>query len=310
MLGVDAEARAARPPSAGWSGTEHLDAFADVVADYAAARPGATVSGSARLPGRRDGRGERAGARPKITVAHDRVQILTVHAAKGLEWQVVAVPHLSGRVFPVDGVDADVAHRRGRPAAAAARRPRHPRRTRRPGARHVRRERSETVVGQDLRAQAQPRPAPRRRGTQAAVRGAHPGGGHPAAVRSPLGRVGGQAARAVGVPAASSRRSSTARPSTGEPCGVVEHWAPAPADGDPNPLRDKVVEAVWPADPAGARRGDVDRGAALVRQRDDGRTRRAGRRRRRLGRRRRRPARRAGPGAAGNGPRRCPRRCR
>ena len=45
MLGVDAEARAARPLSAGWSGTEHLDAFADVVADYAAARPGATVSG-------------------------------------------------------------------------------------------------------------------------------------------------------------------------------------------------------------------------------------------------------------------------
>ena len=35
-----------------------------------------------------------------VTVAHDRVQILTVHAAKGLEWQVVAVPHLSGRVFP------------------------------------------------------------------------------------------------------------------------------------------------------------------------------------------------------------------
>ncbi len=36
----------------------------------------------------------------ELTVSHDRVQILTVHAAKGLEWQVVAVPHLSGRVFP------------------------------------------------------------------------------------------------------------------------------------------------------------------------------------------------------------------
>ena len=36
---------------------------------------------------------------------------------------------------------------------------------------------------------------------------------------------------------------------------MIEHWAPTPADGDPNPLRDKVVEAVWPADPAGPRRG-------------------------------------------------------
>ena len=28
----------------------------------------------------------------------------------------------------------------------------------------------------------------------------------------------------------------------------------------------RLIEAVWPADPAGARRGDVDRGAALVRR--------------------------------------------
>ena len=44
VLGVDAEARATRPPAAGWSGTEHLDAFADVVADFAAARSRGTVS--------------------------------------------------------------------------------------------------------------------------------------------------------------------------------------------------------------------------------------------------------------------------
>jgi DNA helicase-2/ATP-dependent DNA helicase PcrA len=50
----------------------------------------------------------------------------------------------------------------------------------------------------------------------------------------------------------------------GDPCGVVEHWAPPPADGERNPLRDNVVEAMWPADPLAARRGDVERGAALV----------------------------------------------
>jgi DNA helicase-2/ATP-dependent DNA helicase PcrA len=50
----------------------------------------------------------------------------------------------------------------------------------------------------------------------------------------------------------------------GEPCGVVEQWAPAPADGDVNPLRDNVMERSWPVDPAGAGRSSVDRGVELV----------------------------------------------
>ena len=121
MLGVDAEVRAAQPVSAGWGGTEHLDAFADVVADFAA-RPSATVAGLlAFLDAAMDV--ENGLAPAEITVAKDRVQILTVHAAKGLEWQVVAVPHLSGRVFPSTASRAHLADRRRRPAAAAARRP-------------------------------------------------------------------------------------------------------------------------------------------------------------------------------------------
>ena len=43
LLGVDAEVRATQPVSVGWAGTEHLDRFGDVVADFSA-RPGATVS--------------------------------------------------------------------------------------------------------------------------------------------------------------------------------------------------------------------------------------------------------------------------
>src|SRR4029079_18743993 len=50
----------------------------------------------------------------------------------------------------------------------------------------------------------------------------------------------------------------------GDPCGVVEHWANAPAEGESNPLRDNVVERMWPVDPAGADRGLVDRGVELV----------------------------------------------
>ncbi|HKH51235.1 MAG TPA: PD-(D/E)XK nuclease family protein, partial [Mycobacterium sp.] len=52
----------------------------------------------------------------------------------------------------------------------------------------------------------------------------------------------------------------------GDPCGVVEKWAPAPADGEPNPLRDKAIEALWPIDPVGAQRSEVESGAALMTQ--------------------------------------------
>jgi len=92
---LDAET-AARP---GPVGRAHLDAFADVVADFSA---GAEVP---TLPALLDylATAEQAedGLSPgEVEVAADRVQILTVHAAKGLEWQLVAVPHLVKKVFP------------------------------------------------------------------------------------------------------------------------------------------------------------------------------------------------------------------
>lgn len=95
VLLLDAET-AARP---GPVGRAHLDAFADVVADFAA---GAEV---ATLPALLDyletaERAEDGLAAGEIEVAQDRVQVLTVHAAKGLEWEVVAVPHLVAQVFP------------------------------------------------------------------------------------------------------------------------------------------------------------------------------------------------------------------
>ncbi|GAA3221881.1 hypothetical protein GCM10017691_07300 [Pseudonocardia petroleophila] len=95
LLLLDAES-AARP---GPVGRTHLDAFADVVAEFAS---GAEV---ATLPALLDylDTAEQAedGLTPgDVEVAQDRVQVLTVHAAKGLEWQVVAVPHLVSQVFP------------------------------------------------------------------------------------------------------------------------------------------------------------------------------------------------------------------
>jgi DNA helicase-2/ATP-dependent DNA helicase PcrA len=93
LLDIEASARPGR------IGRAHLDAFADVVADYAEASP------SASLPALLDylAAAETAedGLEPgEIEVVEDRVQILTVHSAKGLEWDIVAVPHVVNEIFP------------------------------------------------------------------------------------------------------------------------------------------------------------------------------------------------------------------
>jgi len=86
----------ARP---GGAGRAHLDAFADVVADFAETAPDATlmsfVDYLATATHAEDGL-----TPGEVEVLPDRVQVLTVHSAKGLEWQVVAVPHLVNEVFP------------------------------------------------------------------------------------------------------------------------------------------------------------------------------------------------------------------
>ncbi|SDZ38450.1 DNA helicase-2 / ATP-dependent DNA helicase PcrA [Amycolatopsis xylanica] len=86
----------ARP---GAAGRVHLDAFADVVTDYAEASPTATLLSFV------DYLNTAAHAEDGLTpgeveVVPDRVQVLTGHSAKGLEWEIVAVPHLVQDTFP------------------------------------------------------------------------------------------------------------------------------------------------------------------------------------------------------------------
>ncbi len=262
VLGVDAEARAARPPSAVWSGAEHLDAFADVVTDYAGVRPGATVSDllayldAAMVV-------ENGLAPAEITVASDRVQILTVHAAKGLEWRLVAVPHLSGRIFPstasmrtwlTDAADLPPLLRGDRATLGAHGVP-----VLDTSDVNDRKLLSDKIY-EHKRSLDQRRVDEERRLLYVALTRAE----------DTLLLSGHHWGASEGKPRGPSeflcelKEIIDGSAVEGEPCGVVEHWAPVPPDGTVNPLRDKVIEAVWPADPAGLRRGDVDRGAALV----------------------------------------------
>lgn len=261
VLGIDTEARAGRPVSAGWSGTEHLDAFADVVADFAA-RPGADVTGLlAYLDAAEEV--ENGLAPAEMSVASDRVQILTIHAAKGLEWQVVAVPHLSGRVFPSTGStrtwltdagdlppllrgDRATLSEHGVPVLDTS---------------DVNdRKRLSDVIHEHKQRLEQRRIDEERRLLYVALTRAEDTlllSGHHWGVSESKPR--GPSDFLCELKDIIERSADAA-----DPCGVIEHWAPAPADGESNPLRDNVVEAVWPVDPAGSRRRDVDLGAELV----------------------------------------------
>jgi DNA helicase II / ATP-dependent DNA helicase PcrA len=261
VLGIECEVRAL-PAEGTWSGAEHLDAFADVVAGYAERAGTASAAGllayldAAELV-------ENGLPPAQVTVARDRVQVLTVHSAKGLEWQVVAVAHLSGGTFPstasrstwlTDAAElppllrgdraregalgiplldtSDVTNRKQLSDKISAHR-------RGLEQRRVDEERRLLYVGIT-------------RAEDTLLVSGHHWGSTGIKPRGPSDFL------------CELKDIIDSSAMAGEPCGVVEQWAPAPADGERNPLRDNVVEALWPADPLAGRRGDVERGAALV----------------------------------------------
>ena len=104
LIDVEVTARpGVRPATA----RAHLDAFLEVAAGFAeagqgrpgAGRGGASLGGFLAWLAAADER-ERGLDAPLTQVRPDAVQVLTVHAAKGLEWDVVAVPGLVEGTFP------------------------------------------------------------------------------------------------------------------------------------------------------------------------------------------------------------------
>ncbi|MHA7649026.1 ATP-dependent helicase [Mycobacterium sp. ML4] len=258
VLGVDCEVRSTA--SGEWSGTEHLDAFADEVAGYAERAGAAQRASAAGLLAYLDVAADvENGLTPAQPVAaRDRVQVLTVHAAKGLEWQVVAVAHLSGGTFPSNASRSSWltdpgelppllrGDRLGIPVLDIS-------------AVTNRKQLSDSIC--EHRAQLdQRRVDEERRLLYVAVTRAED-----------TLLLSGHHWGATGIkPRGPSEflcelKDIIERPGpSGESCGVVAQWAPPPAEGDRNPLQDTVIEAVWPVDPLSRRRGDVERGATLV----------------------------------------------
>ncbi len=282
VLGVDCEVRAAAAVGQPWTGAEHLDAFADVVAGYAEHTAEHTAeqtsAATATNVSARVSRASVAGLLAYLdaaeavenglppappSVARDRVQVLTVHSAKGLEWQVVAVAHLSGGIFPstasrstwlTDAAELPPLLRGDRASAGSLGVPVLD------TSDVTNRKQLSDKISEHRRQLDQRRVDEERRLLYVAITRAEDtllvSGHH-------WGSTGNKP-RGPSDFLCELKDVIDHSAAAGDPCGVVEQWAPAPADGERNPLRDNVVEAIWPADPLAARRDEVERGAALV----------------------------------------------
>ncbi|WNV82494.1 UvrD-helicase domain-containing protein [Umezawaea sp. Da 62-37] len=241
----------ARP---GGVGRAHLDAFADVVSDFAAASPSAT------LPSLLDylytAEHAEDGLEPgEVEVAENRVQILTMHSAKGLEWHIVAVPHIVKDVFPgrrktscwlkaVTELPADL---RGDAADLPE--------LRIPGGS----DRKQVEAALDLHAEEfeERRLVEERRLLYVALTRSE----HSLLVS---GHWWGETGGKVKGPSPFLVEIHELFKTSENPPGEIVAWAGPPTEEEANPLAGEVKTAEWPADPLGKRRTAVADGAAMV----------------------------------------------
>lgn len=256
-LDVEVAVRAGRD-GAGDAGLArgHLDALGDVAARFSGETPGATLSAFlAYLAAAEDE--ERGLAPGEVEVVEGAVQVLTAHAAKGLEWDIVAVAGLSRGVwpgpvrnsdhwlgglgvlpFPLRG-DAD-----GLPVLALA---------------EAEEQRGVAQALADFTAawRAHDEREERRLAYVAVTR--------PRRLLLCSGHWWGEGTKRPRGPSAFLRDLHQACRDGGAG-QVVDEWATEPAPDAVNPTTEVVLRAEWPADPLGARRPVLTEAAALVRR--------------------------------------------
>lgn len=97
-LGLDLEVAADPDQPAAWARAQ-LDALVDVAHGFAGSAHRPTLGGF--VDWLEAARTHERGLEPaEVAVSPEAVQVLTIHAAKGLEWDVVAVPGLAEGIFP------------------------------------------------------------------------------------------------------------------------------------------------------------------------------------------------------------------